>query len=50
MLNIEHYFHLHHSTAETLDKIDPEQLKKSVGALATNSVVSHSALQEEIAQ
>lgn len=39
MLNIEHYFDVHHSAADTLDKIDPEQLKKSVAALATMAFV-----------
>ncbi len=39
MLNIEHYFDVHHSAADTLDKVDPEQLKKCVAALATMAFV-----------
>jgi carboxypeptidase Q len=39
MLDIEHYFDVHHSAADTLDKIDPENLKKTVAALATMAFV-----------
>lgn len=35
MLDLEHYFDVHHSAADTLDKIEPENLKKSAIALAT---------------
>ena len=38
-LDLEHYFDVHHSAADTLDKVDPEQLKKSVAALATMAFV-----------
>jgi carboxypeptidase Q len=38
-LDIEHYFDVHHSAADTLDKVDPEHLKKSVAALATMAFV-----------
>jgi carboxypeptidase Q len=38
-LTIEHYFDVHHSAADTLDKVDPEQLKKTVAALATMAFV-----------
>lgn len=34
-LDIQHYFDVHHSAADTLDKVDPENLKKSVAAMAT---------------
>jgi carboxypeptidase Q len=34
-VDAEHYFDVHHSVADTLDKIDPENLRRSVAALAT---------------
>jgi Zn-dependent M28 family amino/carboxypeptidase len=39
LLDIEHYFDVHHSAADTLDKIDPQHLKQAVAALATLSFV-----------
>jgi hypothetical protein len=39
MLDIEHYFDVHHSAADTLDKVEPENLKKAVAALATMAFV-----------
>ncbi|HEY5376935.1 MAG TPA: M20/M25/M40 family metallo-hydrolase [Polyangiaceae bacterium] len=39
MVDIQHYFDVHHSAADTLDKVDPENLKKSVAALATMAFV-----------
>jgi carboxypeptidase Q len=38
-LDVSHYFDVHHSSADTLDKIDPANLKKSVAALATLAFV-----------
>jgi hypothetical protein len=38
-LDTEHYFDVHHSVADTLDKIDPENLRRSVAALATMAFV-----------
>ncbi|MGC4087733.1 MAG: M20/M25/M40 family metallo-hydrolase [Polyangiaceae bacterium] len=38
-LDVSHYFDVHHSAADTLDKVDPENLKKSVAALATQAYV-----------
>lgn len=35
MLELDHYFDVHHSAADTLDKIDPKNLQKSAAALAT---------------
>jgi hypothetical protein len=32
-----HYFDWHHSEADTLDKVDPEDFRKSVAALAVMS-------------
>jgi Zn-dependent M28 family amino/carboxypeptidase len=40
MLDIQHYFDVHHSAADTLDKVDPENLKKTVAALATMAFVT----------
>lgn len=37
--DISHYFDVHHSAADTLDKIDPENLKKTVAVLATMAFV-----------
>jgi len=39
MLDLEHYFDVHHSAADTLDKVDPANLQKAVAALATFSFV-----------
>ena len=39
MVDIQHYFDVHHSAADTLDKVDPENLKKTVAALATMAFV-----------
>ncbi|HEY2776179.1 MAG TPA: M20/M25/M40 family metallo-hydrolase [Candidatus Binatia bacterium] len=39
LLDGEHYFDVHHSVADTLDKIDPAQLRKTVAALATMAFV-----------
>ena len=39
LLDIEHYFDVHHSAADTLDKIDPVNLQKAVAALATMAFV-----------
>lgn len=38
-LDIQHYFDVHHSAADTLDKVDPENLKKAVAAMATMAYV-----------
>ena len=38
-LDLEHYFDVHHSAADTLDKIDPQNLKQAVTALATFAYV-----------
>jgi carboxypeptidase Q len=38
-VDIEHYFDVHHSAADTLDKVDPANLKKSVAAMATMAFV-----------
>ena len=32
--DLTHYFDLHHSAADTLDKIDPEELAKNAAAIA----------------
>jgi hypothetical protein len=37
--DISHYFDVHHSAADTLDKIDPDNLKKTVAVLATMAFV-----------
>lgn len=37
--DLEHYFDVHHSAADTLDKVDPEHLKQAVAALATFSFI-----------
>ena len=39
MLDLEHYFDVHHSAADTLEKIDPVHLQQAVAALATFSFV-----------
>ncbi len=39
LVDTEHYFDVHHSAADTLDKVDSEQLKKTVTALATMAFV-----------
>jgi Zn-dependent M28 family amino/carboxypeptidase len=39
LLDIEHYFDVHHSVADTLDKVDPQNLQKAVAALATQAFV-----------
>ena len=39
MLDLDHYFDVHHSAADTLDKVDPEHLQKAVAALATFSFI-----------
>jgi carboxypeptidase Q len=39
LLDIEHYFDVHHSAADTLDKIDPLNLQKAVAAVATFAFV-----------
>ena len=39
MVDIEHYFDVHHSAADTLDKIEPEHLQKTAAALATLAFV-----------
>jgi hypothetical protein len=39
LIDLEHYFDVHHSAADTLDKVDPEHLQKAVAALATFSFV-----------
>jgi hypothetical protein len=38
-LDNEHYFDVHHSVADTLDKIDPANLRRDVAALATMAFV-----------
>jgi Zn-dependent M28 family amino/carboxypeptidase len=38
-LDNEHYFDVHHSVADTLDKIDPANLRRDVAALATMAYV-----------
>ncbi|MFZ5896194.1 MAG: M20/M25/M40 family metallo-hydrolase [Myxococcota bacterium] len=38
-LDVSHYFDVHHSAADTLDKVNPENLKKNVAALATQAFV-----------
>jgi hypothetical protein len=39
LLDMRTYFDVHHSVADTLDKIDPGNLQKSVAALATVAYV-----------
>jgi carboxypeptidase Q len=39
MLDGSHYFDVHHSAADTLDKIDPQHLRRSVVAMATLAYV-----------
>src|ERR1700754_4324274 len=39
MLDLEHYFDVHHSAADTLDKVDPQQLQRAVAAMATMAFV-----------
>jgi carboxypeptidase Q len=38
-VDIDHYFDIHHSVADTLDKIDPNNLTRGVAALATMAFV-----------
>jgi carboxypeptidase Q len=38
-VDIEHYFDIHHSVADTLDKIDPNNLTRGVAALATMAFI-----------
>jgi carboxypeptidase Q len=38
-VDIGHYFDVHHSVADTLDKIDPDNLARGVAALATMAFV-----------
>ncbi len=38
-VDIDHYFDVHHSVADTLDKIDPNNLRRGVAALATMAFV-----------
>jgi len=38
-VDIDHYFDIHHSVADTLDKIDPNNLARGVAALATMAFV-----------
>ena len=35
LLDTRHYFHYHHTAADTLDKVDPEDLRRHVATLAT---------------
>jgi Zn-dependent M28 family amino/carboxypeptidase len=37
--DMSHYFDVHHSAADTIDKIDPENLRKNAAALATMAYV-----------
>jgi carboxypeptidase Q len=39
MVDIGHYFDVHHSAADTLEKIDPQNLQRSVAALATMAFI-----------
>lgn len=39
MLDMDHYFDVHHSAADTLDKVNPVNLQKAVAALATFAYV-----------
>jgi hypothetical protein len=39
MLDPSHYFDVHHSVADTLEKVDPENLRRGVAALATMAYV-----------
>ncbi len=39
MLDLEHYFDVHHSAADTLDKVDPQHLQQAVAAMATMAFV-----------
>ena len=39
MLDLEHYFDVHHSAADTLDKVDPVHLQQAVAAMATMAFV-----------
>jgi hypothetical protein len=39
LIDLEHYFDVHHSAADTLDKVDPEHLQRAVAALATFSFI-----------
>lgn len=34
LLDIRHYFHYHHTAADTLDKVEPENLRRQVAVLA----------------
>jgi len=38
-VDMSHYFDVHHSAADTLDKVNPEHLQRSVAALATFAYV-----------
>jgi carboxypeptidase Q len=38
-LDMSHYFDVHHSAADTLEKIDPANLQRSAAALATMAFV-----------
>jgi hypothetical protein len=35
MVDTRHYFYYHHTAADTLDKIDPADLRKHVATMAT---------------
>ncbi len=39
MVDISHYFDVHHSAADTLEKIDPQNLQRSVAVLATMAFI-----------
>jgi carboxypeptidase Q len=39
MVDMSHYFDVHHSAADTLEKIDPQNLRRNVAALATMAFV-----------
>jgi Zn-dependent M28 family amino/carboxypeptidase len=39
MVDMSHYFDVHHSAADTLEKIDPQNLQRNVAALATMAFI-----------
>jgi carboxypeptidase Q len=39
MVDMSHYFDVHHSAADTLDKVDPQNLQRDVAALATMAFI-----------
>jgi hypothetical protein len=35
LLDVRHYFDYHHTAADTLDKVDPDNLRRQVAVMAT---------------